>query len=84
MSAAGAHLPDERGGDAPGVPASLPSSMKNLQPDVRARRRSRLPMRCWTRYGEGVAIRIAIAQAHRWACNAEGDAVVKRPAQHRL
>ncbi|WP_011297393.1 hypothetical protein [Cupriavidus necator] len=62
----------------------FPISMKNLLPEVRAKAIEIANALLEQGYGEGMAIRTAIAQAHRWAArHAVGDAPMHTPAQHR-
>ena len=62
----------------------FPISMKNLQPAVRAKAIEIANALLDQGYGEGMAIRIGIAQAHRWAArHTGGDAVMHGPGHDR-
>ncbi|CAG9185655.1 DUF2188 domain-containing protein [Cupriavidus pinatubonensis] len=80
-------FPNERGGAMPWNSSYFPISMKSLQPDVRAKAIEIANALLDQGYGEGMAIRIAIAQAHRWAerheRHAVGSAAIRSPAHHR-
>ncbi|QYY32716.1 MULTISPECIES: hypothetical protein [Cupriavidus] len=62
----------------------FPISMKNLQPEVRAKAIAIANALLEQGYGEGMAIRIGIAQAHRWAeRHAVENAAMRSPAHYR-
>ncbi|WP_244874184.1 DUF2188 domain-containing protein, partial [Cupriavidus numazuensis] len=72
------------GGAMPWNSGYFPISMKNLQPEVRAKAIEIANALLEQGYGEGMAIRIAIAQAHRWAArHAVEDVAIRTPAHHR-
>lgn len=61
----------------------FPNSMKNLPPQVRAKSIAIANALLEQGYSEGMAIRIAIAQAYRWAAShAVADTAMRTPARH--
>jgi uncharacterized protein YdaT len=59
-----------------------PSSMKNLAPEIRSKAIAIANALLETGHAEGQAIRIAIAQARRWALHEDGKAWPRSPRSH--